>query len=362
MEVQGTEAIMDLRSMAGDVRPVATENWRDLIRPTRLEVDEKSLTPTYGKFSAEPLERGYGITFGNVLRRILLSSLQGAAITSSRIDGVLHEISTVPGVTEDVTDIVLNLKEVRVRLEDGATTETARISARGEGEVTAGDILASPRVEILNPDCHIATLGREAELNAELVIKVGRGYVSAERNKDVDAPVGTIPLDAVFSPVRKVNFAVTNARVGQRTDYDRLVLEVWTDGSRRPEDAIGYAARILQDQLQIFVNFEETPTEERREEGAVGRLNESLFRPVDELELSVRAANCLQNADIRYIGELVRKTEQEMLKTRNFGRKSLNELKELLREMNLGFGMHLDSFPSREELDRRRAAREKESM
>lgn len=355
MEVQEAEAMTD-------ARPVAAENWRELIRPGRLEVDERSLTPTYGKFTAEPLERGYGITFGNVLRRVLLSSLQGAAITSLRIDSVLHEFSTIPGVTEDVTDIVLNLKEVRVRLEDGASMESARLAAKGDGEVTAGDIVAGPRVEILNPECHIATLGREGELNAELSIKVGRGYVAAERNKDQDAPVGTIPLDAIFSPVRKVNFAVTNARVGQRTDYDRLTLEVWTDGSLRPEDAIGYAARILQDQLQTFVNFEETPAEERREEVSGSRLNESLFRPVDELELSVRAANCLQNADIRYIGELVRRTEQEMLKTRNFGRKSLNELKELLREMSLGFGMHLDSFPSRDELDRRRAAREKESM
>jgi DNA-directed RNA polymerase subunit alpha len=345
-----------------NARPVAAQNWRDLIRPGRLGVDEKTLTPTYGKFSAEPLERGYGITFGNVLRRVLLSSLQGAAITSLRIDGVLHEFSTVPGVTEDVTDIVLNLKEVRVRLENGVEMETGRISGKGEGRITAGDIIAGPQVEVLNPSQHIATLGRDAEINAELVVKSGRGYVAAERNKDTDAPVGTIPIDAVFSPVRKVNFNVTNARVGQRTDYDRLVLEVWTDGSVRPEDAVGYAARILQDQLQIFVNFDEVPTEDRREEGAATRLNESLYRPVDELELSVRAANCLQNADIRYIGELVRRTEQEMLKTRNFGRKSLNELKELLREMSLGFGMHLENFPPREELDRRRAVREKESL
>jgi DNA-directed RNA polymerase subunit alpha len=342
-------------------RPVAADNWRELIRPSRLSVDEKTLTPTYGKFSVEPLERGYGITFGNVLRRVLLSSLQGAAISAVRIDGVLHEFSTVAGVTEDVTNIVLNLKEVRLRLDEGGDAETARISARGEGVVTAGDISAGPRVEVLNPTLHIATLGRDAELNAELTIKRGRGYVPAERNKDEDAPVGTIPMDAVFSPVRKVNFTVTNARVGQRTDYDRLVIEVWTDGSVRPEDAVGYAARILQDQLQVFINFEEPVGEERRDEPGPSHLNDNLFRPVDELELSVRAANCLQNADIRYIGELVQRTEQEMLKTRNFGRKSLNEFKEILREMNLGFGMHLEGFPAREELDRRRAAREKEA-
>jgi len=348
--------------MTAEARRVMAGNWRELIRPGSLTIEEKSLTPTYGKFSAEPLERGYGITFGSVLRRVLLSSLQGAAITSVRIDGVLHEFSTVPGVTEDVTDIVLNLKEVRVKLEDDAVTETGRIYAKGECEVTAGDIIAGPRVRVLNPEQHIATLGPDSELSADLIIKLGRGYVPAERNKEEDAPVGTLPLDAIFSPIRKVNFAVTNARVGQRTDYDRLVLEVWTDGSVHPEDALGYAARIVQDQLQVFVNFEEVATEDQQEEGGPIRLNESLFRPVDELELSVRAANCLQNADIRYVGELVHKTEQEMLKTRNFGRKSLNELKELLREMNLGFGMHLENFPTREELDRRRAAREKESV
>jgi DNA-directed RNA polymerase subunit alpha len=340
---------------------VASDNWRELIRPSRLGVDEKSLTPTYGKFVAEPLERGYGITFGNVLRRTLLSSLRGAAIASVRIDGVLHEFSTVPGVTEDVTDIVLNLKEVRLKVEDGGESETARISAKGAGEVKAGDIIVGPRVQILNPDLHVATLGHDAAFEAELVVKRGRGYVPAERNRDEEAPVGTIPMDAVFSPVRKVNFTVTNARVGQRTDYDRLVLEVWTDGSVRPEDAVGYAARILQEQLEIFINFEEPATEERRDDGGVVDLNENLFRPVDELELSVRAANCLQNADIRYIGELVQRSEHEMLKTRNFGRKSLNEFKEILREMNLSFGMRLEGFPSREELDRRRAAREKEA-
>ncbi len=334
-------------------------NWRDLIKPTRIEVDDRNLTPTYGKFVGEPFERGFGLTVGNSLRRILLSSLQGAAITSVRIKGVLHEFSTIPGVREDVTDIVLNLKEVRLKLHD-VTEYTARIEAKGEREVKAGDIQAGPSVEILNPEHHLATLSKEGKLDVELSIKSGRGYVPAERNKDEGAPIGTIPIDAIFSPVKKVNYTVTNARVGQRTDYDRLTLEVWTDGSVRPDDAVAFAARILQDQLAVFVNFEEQPeaAEVPMERGPT--LNENLFRPVAELELSVRAANCLQNADIKFIGELVQRTEAEMLKTKNFGRKSLNEIKELLREMGLDFGMRLDNFPAREELDRR-LAQERES-
>jgi DNA-directed RNA polymerase subunit alpha len=339
----------------------AHDGWRELMKPKRLEVDEKSLTPTYGKFFGEPFERGYGTTIGNALRRVLLSSLQGAAIVGLRVKGVLHEFSTVPGVTEDVTDIVLNLKEVRVKLHDGLTEETARIQVRGERDVTAGDIQAGPGVEILNPHQHIGNLAKDAELDMELVIRMGRGYVPAERNKREDDPVGTIPIDAIFSPIVKVNFMVTNARVGQRTDYDRLALEVHSDGSVRPEDAVAHAARTLQQQLAIFINFEETPVaaagEERRELPA----NENLYRPVDDLELSVRSANCLQNADIKYIGELVQKTEQEMLKTKNFGRKSLNEIKEFLHEMGLSLGMRLENFPTREELDRRRLQREKET-
>ena len=351
--------VQDLSTQTPDA--IVQSNWRELIKPRRLEVDEKSLTPTYGKFFGEPFERGYGITVGNSLRRILLSSLQGAAISSVRIKGVLHEFSTVPGVTEDVTDIVLNLKEVRVKLHDEAVEETARIHMRGEREVTAADVQAGPRVEVLNPNQHIAMLAKDAELDMEIVIRLGRGYVPAERNKREGDPAGTIPIDAVFSPVTKVNFTVTNARVGQRTDYDRLVLEVHTDGSVRPEDAVAYAARILQDQLSIFVNFEETAVpvggDDRREAPA----NENLYRSVDDLELTVRSANCLQNADIKYIGELVQKTEQEMLKTKNFGRKSLNEIKEFLHEMGLSLGMKLENFPARDELDRRRAQREKET-
>ncbi len=339
----------------------AQRNWLELMKPRRLEVDEKSLTPTFGKFTGEPFERGFGITIGNTLRRVLLSSIQGAAIVAVRLKGVLHEFSTLPGVTEDVTDIVLNLKEVRVKLHDGALEETARIQVRGAREVTAADIQAGPRVEVMNPHQHIATLAKDAELDLELVIRMGRGYVPAERNKREEDSVGTVPIDAVFSPIRKVNFTVTNARVGQRTDYDRLTLEVHTDGSIRPEDAVAYAARIFQDQVAVFVNFDEQPevagVEERRE----SPLNEHLFRSVDELELSVRSQNCLQNADIKYIGELVQKSEGEMLKTKNFGRKSLNEIKEILHELGLSFGLRLEGFPSRAELDARRLARERET-
>src|SRR5438552_13843142 len=247
--------LQDLSTQSPDA--IVQSNWRELIKPRRLEVEEKSLTPTYGKFFGEPFERGYGITVGNALRRVLLSSLQGAAVVALRVKGVLHEFSTIPGVTEDVTDIVLNLKEVRVKLHDGATEETARIQVKGPREVTAADIQAGPRVEMLNPHQHMASLAKDAEFDVELVIRTGRGYVPAERNKRESDPVGTIPIDAIFSPITKVNFTVPNARVGQRTDYDRLVLEVFTDGSVRPEDAVAQAARIFQQQLGIFVNIAE---------------------------------------------------------------------------------------------------------
>jgi DNA-directed RNA polymerase subunit alpha len=335
-------------------------HWTDLIKPRQLDIDEKTLTPTYGKFYAEPFERGFGQTIGNSLRRILLSSLMGASIVAVRIKGILHEFSTIPGVTEDVTDIILNLKEVRLRLSDGEQ-QTLKIEAKGPGVIQAKDIIAPPSVEILNPEQKIATLSREAKLDAEMVTKLGRGYVPAERNKEEGAPVDTIFIDAVFSPIHKVNFTVSNARVGQRTDYDRLVFEVHTDGSVRPEDAMAYAAKILQDQVGIFVNFQEEPRQEKREDGPTIPLNDNLFRSVDELEFSVRSQNCLQNADIKYIGELVQKTEQEMLKTKNFGHKSLNEIKEILREMGLELGMKIDHFPSREEIESRKRANEKES-
>ncbi|HTM09757.1 MAG TPA: DNA-directed RNA polymerase subunit alpha [Verrucomicrobiae bacterium] len=335
-------------------------HWTDLIKPKELEADDKSLTATYGKFYAEPFERGFGATVGNSLRRILLSSLMGAAIVSVRIKSILHEFSTIPGITEDVTDIILNLKEIRLRLLD-TEQQTIRIDSKGPKAVQARDIIAGPNVEILNPDQHIATLARDAKLEMEMVVKLGRGYVPAERNKEEGVPVDTISIDAIFSPIRKVNFNVTNARVGQRTDYDRLVFEVWTDGGIKPDDAVAYAAKILQDQLQIFINFTEEPQPSRRDESPTTPLNENLYRSVDELEFSVRSQNCLQNADIKYIGELVQKTEQEMLKTKNFGQKSLNEIKEILRGMGLELGMKLDHFPSREEIESRRRAREKET-
>ena len=319
-------------------------DWRDLIKPKAVEFDEKELNPTYGRFFAEPLERGYGITVGNALRRILLSSLPGFAITAVRIKGVLHEFSTVPGVKEDVTDIVLNLKEVIVQMAD-PKPKVIRLDKEGEGKVTAGDIAVVDGIKVLNPDHPIATLSRGGKLHTELLVQMGRGYVPAERNKSATMSVGTIPIDSLFAPVKKVNYTVTNARVGQQTDYDKLTIDVWTNGSVSPEDAVAYAAKILKDQLSIFINFEETaePVEETVSE-ETAKLNENLDKSVDELELSVRSANCLQNANIRYIGELVQKTEAEMLKTKNFGRKSLKEIKEILAEMGLSLGMKLDGW------------------
>jgi DNA-directed RNA polymerase subunit alpha len=334
-------------------------HWTELIKPKQLEVEEKTLTSTYGKFYAEPFERGFGQTIGNSLRRILLSSLMGASIVAVRIKGILHEFSTVPGITEDVADIILNLKEVRLRLNDGEQ-QTLKIDAKGPGAVFAKDIIAPATVEILNPEHKIATLARDAKLEMEMTAKLGRGYVPAERNKEESAPVDTIFIDAIFSPVHKVNFTVTNARLGQRTDYDRIVFEVYTDGSVKPDDAVAYAAKILQDQVTIFVNFQEEPHPEKRQDGPTIPLNDNLFRSVDELEFSVRSQNCLQNADIKYIGELVQKSEQEMLKTKNFGHKSLNEIKEILREMGLELGMKVEHFPSREEIEARKRAAEKE--
>jgi DNA-directed RNA polymerase subunit alpha len=335
-------------------------HWTELIKPKKLEVEESSLTATYGRFHAEPFERGFGQTIGNSLRRILLSSLMGASIVAVRIKGILHEFSTVSGVTEDVADIILNLKEVRFRMNEGEA-QTLKIDAKGPGVVQAKDIIAPAAVEILNPGQKIATLSRDAKLEMEMTLKMGRGYVPAERNKEEGAPVDTIFIDAVFSPVHKVNFNVTNARVGQRTDYDRVVFEVHTDGSVKPDDAMAYAAKILQDQVGIFVNFQDEPRPEQRDDGPSIPLNDHLFRSVDELEFSVRSQNCLQNADIKYIGELVQKSEQEMLKTKNFGHKSLNEIKEILREMGLELGMRVEHFPTREEIEARKRATEKES-
>ncbi|MDD2557841.1 MAG: DNA-directed RNA polymerase subunit alpha [Desulfuromonadaceae bacterium] len=326
------------------------KNWRDLIKPKQLLVDSRTLTERYGKFTAEPFERGFGTTVGNSLRRILLSSLQGAAITSVRIKGVLHEFTTIPGVTEDVTDIILNLKSVLVRLE-GDESRNIRIVKKGAGEITAGDIICDSNVVILNPEHHIATCIKEADVEMDLVVTMGKGYVTADKNRDEKAPVGTIAIDAIYSPITKVSYAVTNARVGQITDYDKLTLEVWTDGSVKPEDSIAYAAKILKEHLQMFINFdEEQIPEEEPEEEETHKINENLYRSVEELELSVRSANCLKNVEISLIGDLVQKTEAEMLKTQNFGRKSLNEIKDILAEMGLTLGMKLENFPDPEYL------------
>ncbi len=332
------------------------KSWKDLIRPKRLEVEKETLTPFYGKFTAEPFERGLGITIGNSLRRLLLSSLQGAAITSVKIDGVLHEFSTIPGTKEDITEIILNLKEVRLKLHTEGP-KTIRVKAEGSKVLKAGDILTGDAVEILNPDHYLATLSRDGKLSMEMVVKMGRGYVPAERNKEENQPIGTIPMDAIFSPIKKVNYTVTNARVGQITDYDKLTLEVWTDGSLNPEEAVAHSAKILKDQLSIFITFEEEEETEisypESEEEKVG-FNENLLRSVDELELSVRSANCLKHANIKLIGDLVQKTEAEILATKNFGRKSLNEIKDILAEMGLSLGMKLDNWPpkkSEEEME-----------
>lgn len=321
------------------------KNWRELIKPKTIVVEEDTHTQAYGKFVCEPLERGFGITIGNSLRRILLSSLQGAAIVSVKFDDVVHEFSTLPGVLEDVTDIILNLKEVKLRVIDSEEA-VITLSKEGEGIVTAGEIVTDGKVEILSPEKTIATLNKGAKIEMEMVVKMGKGYMTAESIGTWDQSIGVIPIDAIFSPIKKVNYVVTNARVGQITDYDKLTLEVWTDGSVAPEDAVAYAAKILKEQMSPFINFEEEeePIVEEEEEEEE-KLNQNLFRPVSELELSVRSANCLKNANISLIGELVQKTEAEMLKTKNFGRKSLNEIKGILEDMGLSLGMKLEGFP-----------------
>jgi len=318
------------------------KNWRDLIRPRMLEIEERS--DTYGKFACEPLERGFGTTLGVALRRVLLSSLQGASITHVAIEGALHEFTSLPGVIEDVTDIILNLKETLFKVEHDKTY-TVRLDKTGEGPVFAGDIALSDGISCLNAQHRICTLAKDGKVAMEFTITTGRGYAPAERHSS-GLPVGTIAVDALYSPIKKVNFIVTNARVGQQTDYDKLTLEVWTNGAIRPDDAVAFAAKILKEQLNLFINFEEMaePVEAPRNEEQE-KLNENLWRTVDELELSVRSANCLQNANIKYIGELVQKTESEMLKTKNFGRKSLKEIKEILAEMGLSLGMKLDNWP-----------------
>tara|TARA_B100001093_G_C26737643_1_gene975178 strand:- start:12 stop:1061 length:1050 start_codon:yes stop_codon:yes gene_type:complete len=335
-----SQAIKDIKM---EPMEIISKNWRELIRPSGIVVDESN--EGYGKFVAEPFERGFGITVGNSLRRILLSSLQGSAITAIRIDGVLHEFTSVPDVLEDVTEIILNLKQVRFKAHT-LEPRVLRIDTTKEGPVTAADIIADPQLDVLNPEQHIATLNDGGRLVMELTVRTGYGYVPAERNKTESMPVGTIAIDSMFSPVRRVNFNVNNARVGQRTDYDRLALEVWTDGSVAPADAIAYGAKILKEQVQIFINFDEEAEPEYEEETVENEIlqNENLYRSVDELELSVRSANCLQNANIKLIGELVQKTEAEMLKTKNFGRKSLREIKDILAVMGLSLGMELEGW------------------
>jgi len=321
------------------------QKFKGLQKPKRLECELETLTSTYGKFYAEPFERGFGLTIGNALRRILLSSIEGAAVTTVRIAGALHEFSTIPGVKDDVTDIILNIKGLRVKLHVDHP-KTLYLKASSEGEVRASHINPDPDVEILNPELYIAALDKDGKLEVEMEVRHGRGYVQAERNKKEGQPVDMIAVASIFSPIRKVNFLVEDTRVGQVTDYNKLILEVWTDGSVLPQDAVAYAAKILKDHLSIFINFEEEPegegaaVDEEKE-----RLLEHLNRSVDELELSVRSANCLKNSSIRYIYELVQKTEAEMLKTKNFGRKSLNEIKEILAGMGLALGMKLDGFP-----------------
>lgn len=319
---------------------------KDFQIPQKLSVEKDTLTPTYGKFFAEPFERGFGTTIGNSLRRVLLSSIVGTGVTSVKIDGVFHEFSTIPGVKEDVTDIVLNLKALRLKLYT-EKPKTVYLQRKGPGEVRAGDITPDADIEVLNPDLHIATLGKDVKLNIEMVAKLGRGYVPAEKNKEDGQAIGVIPVDSIFSPIKKVNFNVENTRVGRQTDYEKLILEVWTDGSIKPEDAIAHAAKIIKDHLSIFINFEEDEKkiEEPRGDEQKKRLVKNLLRNVNELELSVRAANCLKNANITTIADLVQKTEPEMLKTKNFGRKSLNEIKNILNNMGLRFGMKMDEIP-----------------
>lgn len=318
--------------------------WRELIKPKGFDIEKDSQSQEYAKFVVRPLERGFGVTLGNSLRRILLSSMMGSAVTAVKFEGVLHEFSTLPDVLEDVSDIILNLKQIRFR-QYNSETLSLKISKKGPGVVTAADIVTNDKIEILNPHQHIATLGNNANFSAELIISYGRGYSPVENSTEA-LGVGFVGVDALHSPIRKVNYSVSNARVGQKTDYDALSLEVWTDGSLKPEEAVSLASKILKEQLQIFLTFDESlePSDEVRAMGS-SNLNENLFRSVDDLELSVRSANCLKNANIRFIGELVVRSEAEMLKTKNFGRKSLNEIKEILSEMGLGLGMKIEGWP-----------------
>lgn len=320
------------------------KNWQTLIKPTKLQIEGGTDPRRAATIVADPLERGFGLTLGNAIRRVLLSSLQGAAITSIQVEGVLHEFSSIPGVREDVTDIVLNLKSLGLRMH-GEGSKRMSLTASGPGVVTAAQIEAGSDIDIMDPELIICTLDEGAKLNMEMTVESGKGYVPANQNRPEDAPIGMIPIDALYSPIRKVSYKVDNTRVGQITDYDKLSLSIETDGSVTPEDSLALAARILQDQMQLFVNFEEPQVAVAEERPSELPFNKNLLRKVDELELSVRSANCLKNDNIVYIGDLVQKTEQEMLRTPNFGRKSLNEIKEVLAQMGLHLGMEIPSWP-----------------
>lgn len=327
---------------SGD-KKVYVRNWAELVRPEQLEKDSKS-DSMYGRFVCEPLERGFGTTIGNALRRVLLSSLQGAAPVSVKIQGIQHEFTTIPGVNEDVTDIVLNLKQLRVAMN---TPEPQRVQliANARGEVKASAIVENQHIKILNPDLHIATLSEDIDLVMDLEIRMGKGYVPAEMHEDLDNEIGVITLDSSFSPIRKVAYAVEQARVGQMTNYDKLIMEVWTDGSITPDDALAYSAKILKEQLTVFINFDEGSADiEKAKSKPQDKINENLFKNIEDLELPVRASNCLKSAGIHIVGELVQKTEADLLKTKNFGRKSLEDIRRVLESMGLDFGIRVDNF------------------
>lgn len=327
-------------------RLINTRNWSELVRPEKLARDPKS-SSTFGRFSCEPLERGFGTTLGNALRRVLLSSLQGAAIVSVNIEGIQHEFTTVPGVIEDVTDIILNLKQIRMAM-TSEEPQTLVLSVNKEGAVTAGDIVVNQNVTVLDPTQHICTLSEPRALKMTMEVRMGKGYVTADMHEDLGNEIGLITMDASFTPVKKVAYTVDQARVGQMTNYDKLILDVWTDGSVTPEDAIAYSAKILKDQLSVFINFDEKESEtEGSRSGDDLDLNPNLFKSIDELELSVRATNCLKSANISLVGELMQKSENEMLKTKNFGKKSLEEIRRVLEDLGLDFGMKIDNFEQR---------------
>ena len=320
------------------------KNWEELIKPNKLEINPGHDAGRFATVVAEPLERGFGLTLGNALRRVLMSSLQGAAVTAVQIDGVLHEFSSIAGVREDVTDIILNIKMLALRLHaEGPKRMT--LSKTGPGVVTAGDITTGADIEVLNPELVLCTLDEGADIRMEFTVALGKGYVSSDRNRPEDAPIGLIPIDSLYSPVKRVSYKVENTREGQILDYDKLTMQVETNGAITPDDAVAYAARILQDQLQVFVNFEEPEQKHVEETRPELEFNAALLKKVDELELSVRSANCLKNDNIVYIGDLIQKTESEMLRTPNFGRKSLNEIKEVLAQMGLHLGMEVPNWP-----------------